>query len=98
MHQRSTTHEQDFHRLENQAAKTREESVNAKHHRHEELVADLMLAAEGKPLRAVADMADDFGLSSSEALEAVEEVGDGFAPDPLDLHIANEASEDAPKR
>ena len=98
MPQHSTTHETDLRRSEILAASSREVSVNAHHHRHEKMVANLMAAREGKTLRAVADMADDFGLSYREALEAVEEVGDGFAPDPTALHIANEASEDAPKR
>jgi len=95
---RSTTQETVIRRPEILAAKSREESVKALHHRHEEMVADLMKAAEGKPLRAVADLADDFGLSETEAVIAVDEVGDGFAPDPFDLHNANEASKDASKR
>lgn len=98
MPQRSTPDSDTLHRQENLAVQQRDQAVNAKRHLHEEMVADLMSAAEGKTLRAVAELADDYGLGTAEAIDLVEDVGDGFAPDPRDLPNANEASEDAPKR
>lgn len=81
--------------MESQAAATREAALDLKHRHHHELVAGLMSAMEGKPMRAVPDLAGDFGLSELEAFEAVDEVGDGFAPDPAAQNV-NGAPVDAP--
>lgn len=92
----NTAIQQESSRLENQAAASRETRLAEKQKHHRELVAGLMSAMEGKPMKVVADLAGDFGLSELEAFEAVDEVGDGFAPEPSAPN-ANEASEDAPK-